>query len=42
MPSKKKTGLLNPKYESLTIEKLRELAPNLNLSDQEAEEAVAL
>lgn len=41
MPPKKKTGLLNPKYEPLTVEKLRELAPNLNLSDEEAEKAVA-
>lgn len=41
MPPKKKTGLLNPKYEPLTVEKLREFTPNLNLSDEEAEKAVA-
>lgn len=41
MPPKKETGLLNPKYEPLTVEKLRDLTPNLNLSDEEAEKAVA-
>jgi hypothetical protein len=36
MGNKKKTGLINPKREPLTPEKLRELS-ELNLSDEQAE-----
>ena len=39
MPSKKRIELINPKRKPLTVEKLREL-PGLNLSDEQAEEAV--
>jgi hypothetical protein len=39
MSAKKKNGLLNPKREPLTPEKLRELS-GLNLSDQQAEEVI--
>jgi hypothetical protein len=39
MSSKKKNGLLNPKREPLTPEKLRELS-GLNLSDEQAEEVI--
>jgi len=37
MSTKKKNGLINPKREPLTPEKLRELS-GLNLSDEQAEE----
>jgi len=39
MPAKKKFELINPKHESLTVEKLRELTC-WKLSDEQAEEAV--
>lgn len=39
MSAKKKNGLLNPKREPLTTEKLRELS-GLNLSDEQAEEVI--
>lgn len=39
MPDKRKIKLLNPKYEPLTVEKLRELS-GLDLSDEKAQEAV--
>ena len=39
MPAKKKSKLINPKGESLTVEKFRELT-GLQLSDEQAEEAV--
>ncbi len=39
MSAKKKNGLLNPKREPLTPEKLRELS-GLNLSDEQAEEVI--
>jgi hypothetical protein len=39
MSAKKKNGLLNPKGEPLTSEKLRELS-GLNLSDEQAEEVI--
>ncbi|HEY4064661.1 MAG TPA: hypothetical protein VGM30_22305 [Puia sp.] len=39
MSAKKKNGLLNPKREPLTPEKLRELS-GLNLSDEQAEEII--
>jgi hypothetical protein len=39
MPAKKKSKLINPKGESLTVEKFRELT-GLQLSDEQTEEAV--
>lgn len=39
MSAKKKNGLLNPKREPLTTEKLKELS-GLNLSDEQAEEVI--
>ncbi len=39
MATKKKAGLINPKRERLTPEKLRELS-GLNLSDEQAEETI--
>ena len=39
MPAKKNNGLLNPKREPLTPEKLRELS-GLNLSDEQAKEVI--
>lgn len=39
MSVKKKNGLLNPKREPLTPEKLRELS-GLNLSDEQAKEII--
>jgi hypothetical protein len=39
MSSKKKIGLINPKREPLTPEKLRELS-GLNLSDEQAQEVI--
>ena len=39
MPTKTKSKLINPKGESLTVEKFRELT-GLQLSDEQAEEAV--
>jgi hypothetical protein len=40
MSAKKKTKSINPKHESLTPEKLRELS-GLNLSDEQAEEVIS-
>ena len=39
MSNKKKIGLINPKREPLTPEKLRDLS-GLNLSDEQAEEVI--
>lgn len=39
MSTKKKIGLINPKRESLTPDKLRELS-GLQLTDEEAEETI--
>jgi hypothetical protein len=39
MPAKKKSGLMNPKHEKLTPEKLREPSGQ-NLSDEQAEEVI--
>ena len=39
MSTKNKKGLINPKREPLTPEKLRELS-GLNLSDKQAEEVI--
>lgn len=39
MPPKKKIKSINPKHESLTVEKLRELT-GITFSDDEAEEIV--
>jgi hypothetical protein len=39
MPNEKKIKLINPKRESLTQEKLRELS-GLNLSDEQAEDVI--
>ena len=40
MSTKKNTGLINPKREPLTPEKLRELS-GLDLSDEQAEEVIS-
>ena len=39
MSTKKKTGLINPKREPLTPEKLREFS-GLNLSNEQAQEVI--
>jgi hypothetical protein len=39
MTAKKNSGLINPKHEKLTPEKLRELSGQ-NLSDEQAEEVI--
>ena len=40
MSTKKKNGLINPKREPLTPEKLRELS-GLNLSDEQAQKVIS-